>query len=193
VEGGRTVTRRETIARYVPARLATLALLLVVLIVLTPVLLSNGQPVAGSILAQAELIVDHVSGSNVTNFYLRGLGTTTRYSQMSIDVATDFNWTGAFPTGSLAWRTGASGSDLLAVFLNASANPIALNVSALYQTPGGSALYIGEIAFELGAPAGPTATNLYAASPTPGLAVSSSNPVSTLPLIIQLVDVGSGP
>jgi hypothetical protein len=187
------MTRRETAARLIPAPLAALALLLVVLILLTPVLFSYGPPAAGSLVTQAELIVDQVSGSNLTTFYVRALGNTIRYADMSIEVATDFNWTGSFPSGALDWQPGAQGKQVLTVLMNTTANPVALNVSAFYQIPGGSALFVGEIAFYFGGPPGSSGELLSMATATPNLALSGQYPVSGLPLGIVLVDVGAGP
>ena len=48
------MTRRETVSRLVPAPLAAITLLLVVVILLTPVLDLNGPPVAGTLQTQAE-------------------------------------------------------------------------------------------------------------------------------------------
>jgi hypothetical protein len=187
------MTGREGVARFVPGPLAVLALLLAVLIILTPVLLSNGQPVAGSILTQADLIVDRTSGINVTNFYVRGVGITTRYSAMSIEVATGFNWTGSFPSESLHWVNATSGVEVLTLVMNSSANPIAVSVSALYQQGGGSALYVGVFAFDLVASPSSSSPILYAVTTTSGVTVGYSTPVSNLPLIIPLANVGGGP
>lgn len=188
------MTRRETIARWFPAPLAALALLLVVLILLTPVLYSNGQPVAGSLLTQAELIVDRVAGSDVTHFYVRAVGTTVRYSDLSIEVASNFSWTGAFPAGPLNWTSGANGTNLLTILWSTTLNPVVLNVSAFYQANGGSALYLGEVAFDYAAAPGTGLETLYATTSTPGLTIDSPPPtLANLPATILLVDVGSGP
>lgn len=173
--------------------MAALALLLVVLILITPVLFSTGPPAAGSLLAQAELIVDRVAGDNTTHFYIRGFGATVRYSQMSIETAGNFTWTGSFPSAPLAWALEANGTDLLTLVLASTENPIVLNVSALYQVSGSSARYVGEVAFEFATPAGSSGEMLYASTSTPGLAVASTTSVSNLPLILLLVDVGAGP
>lgn len=186
------MTRRETFARFVPARFASIALLLVVVILLTPVLLSSG-PAAVGLLTQAELIVDRVPGANLTHFYLRGVGTTVRYTQMSIEVATGFNWTGSFPTGRLAWSNGTNGSELLTLSWATDANPVALNISAWYQASGTSALYLGVVAFDFRSASGALGETLYSATSTSGLAVSGPTPISSLPVTVPLVDVGSGP
>ncbi len=184
------MNRRERIGRWLPAPLAGLALLLVLLIIITPILQSNGQPAPGTILTQADLIVDRVAGSNVTHFYIRGVGTTTRYSLVSIEVATNFTWTGGFPTGPLNWSLVASTADTLTLVYLTSDTPLALNVSALYQAGGGSALYTGLLAFNVAT--GGT-TTLLAASGSSGISVAGSTPIASLPLTIPLANVGSGP
>lgn len=185
------MNRRERIAGLLPAPLAGSALLLVALILLTPIFLSGGQPAAGSLLSQAELIVDRAPGSNVTHFYVRGVGTTTRYATMTVDVAGNFSWTGRFPTAPLAWTVGANDTEVLSLALSTSVNPVALNISVLYRVSGGSALYVGELAVYVGG--GPGGATVYLAPSTPGLAVGSSTPVLDLPLVVPLVNVGGGP
>lgn len=186
------MNRREQIGRLLPAPLAGAVLLLVALILLTPILLSNGQPAPG-ILTQVVLIVDRVPGSNVTHFYLRGVGTTIRYSEMSIDWATNFTWGPAFPPNPLHWNVGANGSDVLTVLFATTANPVALNVSAFYQVPGASATYVGELAFYVSGSPGAGSEVLSTVSGTVGLAGSGPVAVPNLPLTIPLVNVGSGP
>lgn len=187
------MTRRETFARLVPAPYAGAVLLLVVLILLTPVLVSNGPAVAGSLLTQAELIVDRVPGGNTTHFYVRGVGTTVRYTQLSIRIATGFNWTGSFPTDRLVWSNGTNGSELLSLTWSSDANPVALNVTALYNAAGASAYYVGVIAFYFATIAGASGQTLFAASSTPGLTVNGPTAVMNLPVTLLLVNVGSGP
>ena len=185
------MSRRERIGRLLPAPLAGVALLLVALILLTPVLLSSGQPAAGSLLTEADLILDRTPGSNVTHIYVRGVGETTRYSAMEVEIAGNFSWTGGFPSGPLNWTVAENASGVLLVSLASSLDPLALNVSVLYEAGGGSALYLGEIALEVGPGAGgPT---VFLASATPGLSVAASVPVSTLPLIVPLVATGVSP
>jgi hypothetical protein len=184
------VSRRERIGRLFPAPLAAVAIFLVALIILTPVLQSNGQPAPG-ILTQADLVVDRVPGSNVTHFYVHGVGTTVRYSEMSIEVASGFAWTGGYPSGPLNWTVGANATDSLAIVFETTYDPVAVNVTAYYTASGGSAYYVGLIVFYV-APGG-GGTDLVLASGTPGLAVPSSVAFSDLPYTIALPNVGGGP
>ena len=72
------------------------------------------------------------------------------------------------------------------------ANPVAVNITAYYASSGGTATYIGILAFAIGS--GPSGANLYAASSTSGITVPSSISVdnSSLPLPILLVQGSSG-
>ncbi len=186
------MNRKERIGRLLPAPLAAIVIFLVALILLTPILLSSGQPAAG-ILTQADLIVDRVPGSNVTHFYLRGVGTTVRYSEMSVDWAANFSWSSAFPAGPLDWAVGANGSDVLTVIFATSADPVALNVSALYEVSGTSTLYVGELAFQVSG-GGASGTDLLSTvTATSGLAGPSPVSLANLPLTIPLVNVGAPP
>jgi hypothetical protein len=186
------VNRRERIGRLLPAPLALVVVLLVALIVLTPILLSSGQPAAGTILTQADLIVDRVVGSNTTHFYVHGVGTTIRYAQMSLQWDANFSWTGSFPSGRLNWTNGTNGSDVLTIVFPSDKNPIAINVSAYYQVTSSTAYYVGEFAFDV-APGPSGAEYLYLVSGTPGLGVTTSWPVANLPLTIPLLNIGGSP
>ncbi len=189
---GGAASRKDRIGRLLPAPLAAIVILLVALILLTPVLLSSGQPAPG-ILTQADLIVDRVPGSNVTHFYVRGVGTTIRYSELTIEWAANFSWSTVFPSSPLNWSLGANASEVLTLLFGTTANPVALNVSALYQVPGSTTLYIGELAFDVSG-GGNSATDLLSTvTSTPGLAGPAPVALSSLPLTIPLVNVGAPP
>ncbi|MGA9839193.1 MAG: hypothetical protein WBE40_03720 [Thermoplasmata archaeon] len=174
-----------------PLPFVAAAILLVVLIVLTPVLTATGQPAAGSIFSQAELIVDALPGNNSTTFYVHGLGTTARYANISLGFASGFNWTGSFPAGPLNWTNWENGSNVLAVIAGSLRDPVAVNVTALYVANGASAEYVGIFAFHLGVPPGSSVDTLTIVSDTPGIGGSSAS-VSDLPIFIPLANVGSG-
>ncbi len=142
------------LAGLFPGPLVGVALLLAILIVLTPVLTSNGQPVAGSIFSQAELIVDALPGNSTIHFYVRALSSTARYSEIRLALATDFNWTGGFPSGRLNWTDWQNASSVVAVDASTNRSPVAVNVTALYTANGASALYVALIALEVGTPPG---------------------------------------
>jgi hypothetical protein len=178
---------------YAPWPFVGVALLLVVLILVTPVLISDGQPAPG-VLTQAELIVDRVNGGNTTHFYIRGLGSTVRYAGIRVDVATNFSWSGSGTVNwtALRYSTAENVTEVLSLGFALPDNPVALNISAYYVSPGGNALYVGEVAFYLGPSPGVSGDYLYATSSTSAVAVPSSpTPVdnASLPLPILLASV----
>jgi hypothetical protein len=179
------------LAGLFPGPLVGIALLLAILIVLTPVLTSNGQPAAGSIFSQAELIVDALPGNSTIHFYVRALSSTARYSEIRFALATDFNWTGSYPAGPLNWTDWQNASAVVAIESSTNESPVAVDVSALYSANGASALYVALLALEVGTPPGSMTDTLTVASGTSGIG-GFSTPVSNLPLPITLVDVGSG-
>ena len=180
-----------TFADWFPAPLVGVALLLGLLIVFTPFLTSYGQPSAGTIFSQAELIVDGLAGNSTVHFYVRGLGTTARYAEIRLGFAFDFTWTGSWPSGPLAWSNWTNGTNVLTVTANVDQLPAAVNVSALYTADGSSALYVGLLALTIGVPAGQSAEALLVASDTTGIS-GFSTPVADLPVPITLANVGSG-
>jgi len=190
------VNRREAFQRYLPGPFVVTAVLLVLLIVLTPVL--TGPPAAGTIFTQATLLVDHTASSNFTTFYLRALGATVRYTHISVWAATGFPWTGGFPSPPLNWSRVTDQSDLVSFQFNSTANPIVLNITMLYASGGGQAYYEGTFAFYVGVPAGSSTLSLLSVTTTSGTSLSSgvnSVPVSDLPQDgeILLANVGSSP
>jgi hypothetical protein len=193
--GGGRGPRLERFQRYFPAPLVATALLLVLLIFLTPVLVPGGQPAAGTIFTQAVLVVDR-STNNSTNFYLRALSTTVRYSEIEVRLATDFNWSGGFPSPPLNWTNASGGSDLVAYQFNSTQNPIAVNISMLYSAAGSRAYYVGIFAFYVGIPVGSSTQSLLAVTTTGGTSLAggvNAEPLSSLPFAILLADNGGSP
>ncbi len=190
------MNRRERFQRYLPAPLVATVLLLVLLILLTPVLVPNGPPAAGTIFTQAVLTVDRPPSSNLTTFYLRALSTTVRYAEIDVWIATGFQWTDGFPGPPLNWTQVADQSDLVALQFNTSANPIALNVTMLYSTSGSQAYYVGMFAFFVGTPIGSSTSSLLSVTTTSGTSLAggvNSEPLSSLPSEILLADNGGSP
>jgi hypothetical protein len=172
------------------------ALLLVLLILLTPVLLPNGPPAAGTIFTQAELIVDLNSTSSVMTFYLRALGSAVRYAEIDIGAAQGFPWTGGFPGTPLNWSPITHQEDLLAFQFNSTSNPVALNFTILYSAAGGSAYYVGMFAFDVGTPGGSSSTALLIATSTGGTSLGpgvTTAGQSSLPFDILLANHGGSP
>jgi hypothetical protein len=191
MEGGVAVRGAGRLGEWFPWPFVFVAILLGVLIVLTPVLTAGGQPAAGSIFSQAELIVDALPGNNSTHFYVRGLGTTARYDAIDLAFAYGFNWTGAFPSGPLNWTVWQNTSNVLSTSFATNEDPVAVNVTALYTANGASALYVGVFAIDVGYPGGSTTETLSVVSDTSGIS-SFATALSNLPVPIVLSNVGSG-
>ncbi len=184
---------RRNWGAYAPSPLVGAAALLVALIILTPVLISSGQPAPG-VLTQAELEVDRVLGLNESHFYIRAPSLTIRYAGIWVGIASNFSWNGSKPVNwtSLDWNVWRNSTDVLSFEFATSDDPIALNVTVYYTSPSASATYLGVFAFAVEpVPGGQV---LYAATPTPGVAVPGTTPVdnSSLPLAILLALGPSG-
>ncbi len=177
------------LARYAPWPFVGIAAVLVVLILLTPVLISNGPP-GPSVLTQAALTVDRVAGVSVTHFYVRALGSTVRYDAIWVGATTNFAWDGqsAINWSAVHFLTFWNASDVVVLSFASSSNPIALNITAYYTSPSGSAFYVGRLAFYVTAAPSGSGEVLYAASGTSGVVVASSTTVdnSSLPMVIVL-------
>ncbi len=184
---------RFALREYAPVPLVGVAVVLAALIVVTPVLVSEGQPAPG-ILTQAELIVDRVAGGSETHFYVHGLGTTVRYDAIWFGEDANLSWSGSGSPdwSSLHYTSWQNGTFVLSLGLTSPANPIAVNVTAYYSSAGGSAYYTAVLALFVGP--GPTGETLYLASDTPGVAVRPTVPVdnSSLPLTILMAVAASG-
>ncbi len=134
--------------RLFPLPLVGAAVLLAVLIVLTPNLLSTGSPSAGSVESQLELLVDRApSGDNATHVYLRGLS-LVRYTSLSIAWG---NLSGTTAPGSLAgvdWSSHVDSGPSLELDAVVLGTAFALNVSGVFvDTTGAAVLFGGEYAF----------------------------------------------
>ena len=186
---------RGRLGVYAPWPLVGVSLLLVLMILLTPVLVRNGKPAPG-ILTQAELVVDKTSTNASFHFYVWALGEEIRYDEIRVGVAASFNWTGtsSISWNRLNWTVWDNESNMLSVIVNTLANPVALNISAHYTSPGGSTWYVGLLAFYASAPSSPGGESLYSATATSGVAVPSPLPVNndTLPVAILLSNAGPG-
>lgn len=187
------MTSRMQLGDYIPWPFVGVTVLLVVFILVTPVLLSIGS--APGITSEAELIVDRVAGEPNLHFYVRALGSTDRYAEIRLGLADDFGWdgSGGVPWSTLVWGAWTNESDVLELSLNSSANPVAVNVTALFVSSGGNALYVGILAFFVSG-SSTSGETLFAASQTSGVAVPASTAVSnsTLPLTILLVTSSTG-
>ncbi|MCI4338983.1 MAG: hypothetical protein L3J68_01445 [Thermoplasmata archaeon] len=176
-------------AQWFPWPFVAIAVLLIVLIVATPIL--TGQPVGGIFYTQAYLVVDGLPGNDSTHFYVRGLSTTARYSEINLGLAWGFNWTGSFPSGPLNWTDWTNATSVLSIDRLASEDPVAVNVTALYTANGVNALYVGVLAVDVSIPSGSTIAVFSIVSDTTGIN-PYSNTVTNLPYSIPLVYAGTG-
>lgn len=179
---GRTSLLRELF----PLPFVGVVVLLLVLIVLTPNLLSAGAPSAGSLPTEAELIVDRSAGDNVTHFYVKAIG-TVRYSLISLEFAPVGPWPPPPSLANASWGNATHETDSLILTATSPLDPVAVNVSASYVDPQGAVVvYVGLFAFDV---AGAT---LYTASYVPAGGAVSSTPVTSLPLTLLLETVPGG-
>ena len=153
---------------YAPWPFVGSAVLLVILILLTPILISTGGHPAPGVLTEAILVVDRVPGVNVTNFYVVAYGEAIRYAEIQVGVSGIFPWDkGSVNWTAIHWTTFHNASDAVTLGFNCSTNPVAVNVSAYYTSSGGNALYGGELAFYVGPSSSGNA--VYSVSGTSGV------------------------
>lgn len=176
---------RRSLAPYFPLPLVGAAVLLAVLILVTPNLLSSGSPSAGSAESQAELLIDRApSGTNVTHVYLRGLG-LARYAAMALAIA-PYPGPGApaSPSG-LPGTVVVNGTEVLAIAGASDATSFVVNATATFvDSSGASVAYAGVWAFSWSS--GLLVTTAY--GPVGGAGPTSA---SALPLTLLLAE-GSG-
>jgi hypothetical protein len=170
--------------------------LLSALIIFTPVLVVNSHQPGPGILTQAELVVDKIAHNSTLHFYVWALGEEIRYDEIRIGVASSFNWTGntSLNWSTVRWTQWYNATDALSEIVSSDANPVALNISAYYVSPSGSALYVGVVAFYVAAASPSGGESLYSTSLT-GATLTSPLSVSndTLPAVILLHNAGGGP
>ncbi len=178
--------------RVFPLPLVAIVALLVVLILLTPNLLPTSTPSAGSLATQAELIVDRVSTSNITHFYVQGIG-DVRYQMITAQLATNVSWPPPASYGNLTWGNVSNWTGVLEASFASTADPVAVNVTATYVDPTGASVeYYGLFAFQV------TGGYLSLVPIGPGLGGYSNiapTPIASLPidLLLTATSAGSAP
>ncbi len=174
---------KARLGEYAPTPLVGAVALLLILVILTPALISSGQ--TPGITTQALLVVDRYPGTNLTWFYVHAAGSSIRYANVWVAVATNVVWdgTGIPNWTALAWTTFANESNVVDLQLSALANPVGLNVTAYYRSTSGSAIYTGLVVFWAANNSNPQ--TLYWTSPTSGVG-SGHQPYSGLPYPIAL-------
>ena len=155
--------------------------LLVVLILITPSLLSTGGGAgAGSIEAQAELVVDQVPGTSALHFYVHGFG-MVRYATISIRWTTNLSWPPPSSLDGIPWPNATTDNGTLVVTTTVPTDPVALNVTAEYVDPSGQSVwYTGLYAFHR------SGDTLFTVDLAPGASPVSPTAVANQPIAIPL-------
>lgn len=171
-----------------PALLVGAAVLLALLIVLTPVLITGGGA-GGTFITQAEVVVDHPPNSPITSFVVRGVG-AVRYTEIRFGLNDSYD---GVPVGNITWNAWSNQSSVVALVMESNGSSLAVNVSVEYQSSGSSTsyYYYGVLSAYYDASAG--TIQLHALSG--GMTVPSSPiPVGSaeLPLIVPLDYLGTG-
>ena len=179
------MTARQTLSAVVPIPFLAVVVLLIILIFLTPNLVSSGNPPAGSLATEAELVVDHVTDSNVTHLYVKSLG-SVRFMSITLQLATNVTWPVSlahrvvFPNGTV-WN------DSLAAAIDTRADPFAVNVTAVYVDASGVGVaYVGAYAFNV------SGQSLEGTSLTPSGVAIPPTPLDSLPIYILLTSQPGG-
>jgi hypothetical protein len=141
--------RWDAVRGFFPTPFVAIVALLLVLILLTPNLLSTATPSAGSLPTEAELVVDRVASENVTHFYVRGLG-GVRYDTISVSLAAPVAWPPHQTLRNLTFGTPQVWKDVLVSIVATSANPVVVNVTATFvDSAGAQVSFVGVFAFHL--------------------------------------------
>ncbi|MFZ0829945.1 MAG: hypothetical protein WCB18_04710 [Thermoplasmata archaeon] len=165
------------------------AVLLVVLIILTPNLFSS---TSGGLQTRAQLIADRASVSGNTSFYVDSIGTSTRYQSIAVGLAPLPTWPYRGSMTAVHGWTWTNGTNVLVLVANDRSNPVAVNVTVKYTDPsGGTTEYVGVYGFFLNA----TTLLLDAITLLPGTgAPPASSPLADLPIYLLLaIQTPSGP
>jgi hypothetical protein len=177
--------RSDRVRAFFPLPYVSIVVLLIVLILVTPNLVSTQ---AGSLCSEAQLLVDWTGGpsANFTHFYLRGI-CSVRYASIMLGVGTNASSPGAFspPASATSFRfdnvTWANGT--IQAMATTALDPVALNVSAVYVDASmASVTFVGTFAFDENG-----GRLFYVSYPISGGGVASA-PVSSLPLTFTLTE-----
>jgi hypothetical protein len=173
-----------------PIPLVGAAVMLVLLILLTPVLIEGGAG-AGSLPAHADLVVDHAPNNFTTLFYVRGVG-VVRYAEIHIGLNEDY--IPNTPGGQVEWPRWDNVTNQISLYVSTEQVSVAVNVSVFYQPNGGTAIwYYGILAVQFNIAQNTLKfTDLGGGLAVPSGAVSITGS-HLLPLPIPLAQTTSGP
>jgi hypothetical protein len=159
-----------------------LTVLLVLLILATPGLIGTGGPLAASGAAAACLDLDHYPGGNVTRFLVEACIGDVRYSELTLRLAAHPGWPVVASTHNLSWGYPLNVSESDWAAESTLANPVALNVSAVYVDSAGTTVtYVGAYAFNS------TAGSISIQPLMSGLSSASTLALTVLPITLSLV------
>jgi amino acid transporter len=174
--------RTDRLRAWFPVPFVAIVVLMLALIALTPNLVSNGRPSAGSLQTEAELLVDYPAGQNVTHLYVKGIGTVD-YATITLALARP-------PPGSppalarFTFNATTQWNDSILAGETTALDPVAVNVTAVYTDPTGTTVdFVGEYEFNV------TAGYLYWVSYLPSPSSIASAPLSALPITFPLTSV----
>lgn len=177
----------DGLGRYFPIPLVGAAVLLAVLILLTPNLISaGGGPAAGSLATQAELVIDHAPTGSVTQFYIHGLG-DVRYARIVVQLDPNVTWPAPSSVPYADWTNTTAMNGTLAIVVDTPANPVAVNVTAVYVDPTSTTVwYLGTYVLDV------SGGMLSIVALLPGASSISPTPLSALPLELLLAASSTG-
>jgi hypothetical protein len=179
----------DVLRPYFPTPFVAIVALLIVLIVLTPNLLSTAAPSAGTLPTEAELIVDRVPSENATHFYVRGLG-EVRYDSIVVSLSKNLPWPAPASVANVSFGVPATTDNVLIALVSTMANPVAVNVTATYVDSAGTMVtFVGVFAFDV------SGGVLYETPYFPAGTAGSSTPLDDLPLsfLLETVPAGGSP
>ena len=145
-------SRSDRIRAWFPLPFVAIVVLLVVLIFVTPNLVSTQ---AGGLCSEAQLLVDWSAGPsvNLTHFYVRGI-CTVRYDSIMLGLGTNVSAPGVFSppasSNSLNFTNVTWWNQSIVASATTPVTPIALNVSAVYiDSSLNTARFTGTYAFDV--------------------------------------------
>ena len=178
--------RTDALREWLPVPFVAIVVLLLVLIVLTPNLLSSKAPSAGSLPTEAELIVDRAPSDNLTHLYVHGIG-GVRYASISVALDRNLTWPPGSSLRSLRFPPATTWNNTLDASLSTGAVPFAVNVTAVFIDAAGTQVnFVGVYAFDV---ASGTVSQIGFVPASNGV---TTTPVDQLPLSILLETVPPG-
>jgi hypothetical protein len=178
--------RTDALREWFPTPFVAIVVLLLVLIFLTPNLISSASPSAGSLPTEAELVIDRASSDNVTHLYVHGLG-EVRYDSIALSVDPTVLWPPPAAPSNLSFGPMTVWRNTLVATVDVAADPFAVNVSAVYVDASGATVdFVGTFAFEV------SGGSLLEVAYVPAIGGVTTTPVSGLPLSVLLQTVTGG-